>query len=167
MFMGQQMLSHSLLQSTQSLSLDSYAVEKFHGDDQSQNRKTAQSVVIEAYEALVSQQGMFQDNNFSASSKWYDSSTSTEDRETIIKKRFLGYFTGCEDYNDENLGKADSMLRTIGVKDGIDGIDFSECKVENGTLTMKIKYKQEFVFDFNGLAAFDREMTATAKMWGI
>lgn len=166
MFMGQQMLSHSLLQSTESLSLDSYAIEKFHGGDQSGGIKSAQSVVIGVYEDLVSGRSIGDDDNFSSSVKWYEAANADE-KETVIKNRFLGYLTGSGESTSEDLAIADSMLKMVGVKDGFSGIDFSECAVNDGVLTMKIKYKQEFVFDFNGLAAFDREMTATSKMWGL
>ena len=54
----------------------------------------------------------------------------------------------------------------MGIKKGTAGLDFSESVVEDGVLTIKLKYEQEYVFNALDLASFDRESTARVKLFG-
>jgi hypothetical protein len=151
MFMGQHMVSHSLIQSAESLSLDSYAAERLSLND----IQDGGDLLTALYAGLFTSG----DEYFSSNDKWYSSgSASTEE---TIKKRFIGYLSGGD------VGKANDILDNIGIKGGVDSIDFSGCSVVDGVLTITITYKQEFLFNFQGLASFDRTMTVTSNMWGL
>ena len=70
MFMGQQMISHSMLQSAESLSIDSYGTEKIRDEDDN----PATELVITFMENLFT--GSFSadsiDSTFASTKRWYD-----------------------------------------------------------------------------------------------
>lgn len=167
MFSGQQLINHALIQSSESLSIDSYADSKLVKDNQT-------NIVYELYSDLITYdtKKSFLDNlnsrsNFRADqSKWYnpEKKEQYEKRTDVIRRRFIGYLTNEEDVN-KGKNEADAILKKYGVKDGIDGVDFSESVIKDGIMTIKAKFKQEFIFDFQGLASFDREIVIKVKMW--
>ena len=63
--------------------------------------------------------------------------------------------------------RADEKLKAMGVKNGLAGLDFSDTKIEGNTLTIIVKYKQEFIFNFQGLAAFDRQQKISITLWDV
>jgi len=151
MFMGQQMMSHSLIQSAESLSLDPYSTERLSLDVIDNAGDLFQSLYANLFTSG--------DNNFSSTDKWY--SGGSAGMEDTIKDRFIGFLTGGDDT------KAESLLNQVGVKGGIEAIDFSGCTVEGNVLTLTINYKQDFIFNFQGLASFDRSMSVKVNMWGL
>ena len=157
-FSGHQLLSHSLIQSAESLSLDPYATERLNisWDEKEGGKDLVQAMYADAFTS--------QDPYFSSNEKWY-----AENSDLLIptvRKRFLGYLVG-SGTSSEVEKAADEKLKTIGVQNGLSGLDFSETKVEDGVLTITIKYRQEFVFNFQGLAAFDRQQTITITLWDV
>ncbi len=155
-FSGHQLLSHSLIQSAESLSLDPYATEqlKISWDEMEGGEDLVQAMYADAFTS--------QDPYFSSNEKWY-----AENSDLLIptvRSRFLAYFVG-SGTSSEMEKAADERLKTIGVQGGLDGLDFSGTKIEGNTLTIVIKYKQEFVFNFQGLAAFDRQQSITITLW--
>lgn len=157
-FSGHQVLSHSLIQSAESLSLDPYATERLTTDW----KETGDSQkVIQALYANAISDG---DEYFSSNEKWY-----AENNELMLKtvrNRFLGYLVGTGT-SSEVEKRADEMLKFIGVQNGVSGLDFSETKIDGNILTITIKYKQEFVFNFQGLAAFDRQQSISITLWDV
>ena len=171
MFMGQQMISHSMLQSAESLSLDSYGTEKIRDEDDN----PATELVITFMENLFT--GSFSadsiDSTFASTKRWYDKDADDykhgnrdalyeSDKNEVIKNRFLGYLTGESDITKAEE-KAKEIYKLIGVEN--EELDFSESTVEDGVLTMVIKYRQKFVFDFQGLVGIDRQLTIKVNMW--
>ena len=155
-FSGHQLLSHSLIQSAESLSLDPYATEqlKISWDEMEGGEDLVQAMYADAFTS--------QDPYFSSNEKWY-----AENSDLLIptvRSRFLAYFVG-SGTSSEMEKAADERLKTIGVQGGLDGLDFSGTKIEGNTLTIVIKYRQEFVFNFQGLAAFDRQQSITITLW--
>lgn len=157
-FSGHQVLSHSLLQSAQSLSLDPYATERLDTSWEGMEKGT------DLVQALYAEAFTSGDDYFSSNEKWYAENNDLM-RETV-KKRFLGYLVGTGT-SSEVEQKANNKLEAIGVQNGLSGLDFSETKIEDNVLTITIKYKQEFIFDFQGLAAFDRQQTISITLWDV
>lgn len=151
MFMGQHMMSHSLIQSAESLSLDSYANERLSINDV----QDGGDLLTALYANLFTSGNEY----FSSNEKWYASGSGSA--EEVIKKRFIGYLS------NGDVSKANDILDNIGIKGGIDSLDFSGCTVDDDVLTITIKYTQEFLFNFQGLASFEREVTVKANMWGL
>lgn len=164
-FSGEQVIKHTLIQSAESLSLDPYATEKFEiksfgdiieGDDDPEIKE----IILALYGSIT---GSGNNKYYSSGKKWYSDEKDSLLIDTV-KNRFLGYIAGSA---SDVEGKADSILKEAGVQDGINGMDFSETTIDGRTLTIVVKYKQEFVFNFQGLAAFDRKLSVSVDMWGL
>ncbi len=157
-FSGHLLISHSLIQSAESLSLDPFANERL--STELKNAKKTQDVVNALYANLFTEQNEY----FSSGDKWYQKD-ATVVQETV-KKRFIGYLVGGDDAaNVKNRAK--DVFDVIGIQGGYEGLDFSGTKLEGNKLIISVKYKQEFVFNFQGLAAFDREQRIVVTMWDI
>lgn len=149
-FSGQELISHALLQSSESLSLDSYATEIIGGT----GLDNAKSAVNSLYQTIVSTDTQHK-QYFSSTEKWYEGEVESE-----AKMRFIGYFSG----GDEE--KAESLLQIVGVENGLNGLDFSESYIdENNDLHISVKYTQRFIFDMGGNLTFQQSMGAVAHMW--
>ncbi|MGN0141413.1 MAG: hypothetical protein ACI4AD_04245 [Roseburia sp.] len=149
-FMGQQAISHALLQSAESLSLDPFATERLEVGD----IEDGAELLTALYEGMLTAG----DTSFSSTVKWYSDASS--DMPEIIKKRFLGYLAGSEE-------SADNVLKAVGIVDGKAGIDFSGSTVSGNVLNINLKYKQKFLFDANGLGVMNREIKVSVKLWGV
>lgn len=143
-FAGSQLMSHAALQTAQSLSLDSYS-----------NEKIASAGHDALLEFTVNGRNLFS-NGFAADVGWYKEPTKVK---KAVENRFKAYLL-----NGDNADK-NGLLKFIGIENG--EIDYSGCNVDNGVLTIKIKYKQSFMFNVFDLMNFDRTITVKAKMWGI
>jgi hypothetical protein len=145
-FTGQNTVQHALIQTAESLSLDSYAPEKL-GDD---------NLVMDIADFVEDIKEIFghpdPSDNFSSTEKWYEGDVPSE-----VEKRFLGFLAN----GDENAAK--KILKYGGVHD----IDFSTSSVDSGVLTITVSFKQKFIYDFQGLGVFDRTYTIRQNMWGL
>lgn len=157
LFSGQNAINHALIQSAQSLSLDPYSSEKFDFN----KIQTGGDVVQLLYSDLLTNG----DTYFSSKEKWYNDSADSSLMFDTIEKRFIAYMVGSE--NGQVKYSVDNILKKYGIQNGIDGIDFSGSKIEGNLLTLKVKYKQEFIFNFQGLASFEREKTVVVNLWGL
>lgn len=149
MFLGEEVVAHSMLQAAESLSLDSYANEKIGYDDV----ETGGDLVTLLYGSLMG----YNDENFSSHQKWYNGS----DKELMTKcvhDRFIGFFGG-------TAGGANELADFLNIENGAEGFDFSETTVDGEELTVKVKYRQSFMYNFNGLAAFNVEKSVKVHMW--
>ncbi len=144
LFMGQQIMSHALIQSTKSLAFDPYASQRVAADSEDK--------LADMFVDIFS----FTHENYISTEQWYDGSQS--DLEEAVEKRFLAYLTKQET-------DADKLLKIIGVKGGVSGLDFSECSVSDGMLTVKLKYTQEFIFNAAGLASFEQILCLKTKLF--
>lgn len=140
-FMGQQIMSHTAIQTAKSLSFDPYAVSRVDGNNL--------AVMIGDITDL------FFDGNYSSTEVWHTSDESDRIPETA-RKRFLAYLP--------NQNDPDALLQWIGVENGTAGLDFSGSTVEDGVLTLKIKYVQNFAFKLAELTSFDRGITLKVKL---
>ncbi len=144
LFMGQQILSHTLVQSTKSLAFDPYASQRVAAN--------AEDDLADMFVDIFS----FSSEGHVATDKWYEE--NLDDLDEVVEERFLVYLR-------ESESDADNLLENIGIKNGVDGLDFSGCTLEDGVLTVKLKYTQEFIFNAAGLTTFDREISAKVKLF--
>lgn len=144
MFMGQQMMCHALIQSAKSLAYDPYASQRVAENEDDQ--------LAEMFVDIFS----FAEDDHVSTEQWYKEGADNLDE--VVKERFIAYFKATE-------GDAELLLKEIGVKDGIDGLDFSGCMLEDGILTVKTKYTQEFIFDAMDLTSFERTMDFKVKIF--
>lgn len=147
---AQNQMTHALVQSSKSLSLDSYLTEN----------------VDSAAEAGTNFWGGLSDlvldivrlnNNeyFSSSTDWYKADNQNIE---VIRKRFIGYLAG----GDEVAAR--EKLNDLGIVNGLDGITF-EYKVEDEVLTVTIKYEIQYWFDFMGMGKIPMEQTIKTRLW--
>ncbi len=147
---AQNQMTHALIQSTKSMSLDSYLTENLESAAESATKFWGGlSDMILDFVRL--------DNNeyYTDQSDWYASNTGNPN---VAQKRFVGYLAG----GDKN--KADETLRNMGIVGGLDGIIF-ETTVEGEILTVTIKYKIQYWFDFFGMGKIPMEQTIKSRLW--
>lgn len=99
---------------------------------------------------------------------WYKSTTVEDDQgdqtidgtfEDIVRIRFIAYLTGGDSR------KAEEMLKRYHVKGGVDGLDFSGSRVEDGKLYLSVRYTLEYEFRvFNGGEA-QFEQSVCSRLW--
>ena len=79
----------------------------------------------------------------------------------LVKEKFIAAIASTE-------VKADEKLRSVGVKDGLSGIDFSECKMDlvNDDVIVAIKYTIEMQFPVFGFDEITVTKAAKAKTFG-
>lgn len=161
-FSGQQAICHSIVQSADSLSLDTYALERINSDNKGEELITNLYSTVSGF--IYNNELKLDNSYFASKEKWYADSSKTI---TEVKKRFTGFLVG-DDGSDEDIkGRADRLLKYVGVQNGYDGLDFSETTIDeaNNTLNIVVKYKEEYVFNFQGLLAFDRRQEFKVKLW--
>jgi len=169
MFMAQNATAHALLEATESLSLDAYSTEKL----------TIEKGHIGSVGDYVGQFvkklfGSSEDSPYFVSDdRWYDASasgtsgsgssgggrTGSSETANAVRTRFIGYLAG----GDE--AEADRMLESMNVVDGLDGIDFSSCSVEDDVLHAEIHYTLQYDFNIWNIGTVPVEQSACSKLW--
>lgn len=142
LFMGQQILTHTLIQTAKSLALDPYSTQRL-GENSVETDDLLVDLISIGSEGYISNEA------------WYDDPDALEG---IVKERYIKYLR-------EESSASTALLEILGVEGGIGGLDFSGCTLEDGMLTLKLKYTQNYVYDATGLAAFTREIGAKVKLF--
>lgn len=143
-------ITHALIQSSRSLSLDSYLLENVESASESVTKFWGglSDMVMDFYR-------LDKDKHFSARTDWYASESGSS---VAAKDRFVGYFTG----GDE--AAANEKLKNLGIVDGLDGIKFST-KIEDEDLIITIKYNLQYWFDCFGAGNIPMQQTVKARLW--
>lgn len=144
LFMGQQIITHATIQSAKSLSYDPYATER--------NAVAGEKELAQMFGDIFSAGH----SDYVSTRRWYSDESSY--LKSVASARFKAFIS-------ENGSKNKDILEIIGIKGGANGISFSNCKVEDGVLTMSVKYTQCFLFDIAGLGEFDREISVKVKLF--
>lgn len=153
MFMAQNATAHAALQASQSLSLDAFAAEEIG---------TGGTASVK--EAVVSL-GTFVGNlfgtpddraSFATNEKWFENG---EELPKTLKKRFVGYLAG----GDET--RAEELCELYQIKDGLDGLDFSESRIEDDTLYIVLRYEFENDYEFWNVNPVHVEQTTCSVLW--
>lgn len=147
-------ISHALIQSTESLSMDKYLNDKVHSVTGISDSESLWSGLDDAILELIR---IGNDPYFSSKIEWYNAA-ATSGQETA-RKRLIGYLSG----GDEDA--ADAKLKALGVIDGLDGIELT-VTVESTDVTVTLKYTLQFWADFWGLGKIPVEQSMTARFWG-
>jgi hypothetical protein len=153
-FLGHHSIGHAVLQSSESLSMDPYFSEQF-----TNSTDTPESV---GDLLAIAANNIFKLNGaskyYSSNIKWYDTKHA-ESVEAVAKARFIAYFA------DGNEDDAKVLLDTYNVQNGLDGLDFSESRVEGGILYITVKYTMDYEFNFFNMAKQPVRQSAKAKLW--
>jgi hypothetical protein len=155
-FEARNQIGHAVLAATNSLSIDAYANSTL-GDS-----KTVGQVFYRLYTQNSSE------NDFTSSTKWYESSTTTDENgETTldadflatIETRFYAYLAGGD------ADKAENVAERYHIKNGLNGFDFSASYVDDDKLYFSVKYTIEYEFQVFGLSGLDMEQSACSRLW--
>lgn len=153
LFMAQNVTAHTVLQTSESLSLDVYAIESLMKEE-----GKIGSVGENLGQFITKLFGSSSDNPyFVTNDRWYTEGATQ--LESTIKTRFVGYLTN----GDET--EADEMLTRMNVVDGLDGLDFSKSYVSNDTLYIVLDYNLEYDFNIWGLGTIEVEQKACSRLW--
>ncbi len=144
MFMGQQILSHTLIQSTKSMAFDPYSSQRVSANSED---KLA-DMFIDIF--------TFSSDGHVSTDKWYKENIDSIDE--VVKDRYVAYLKNTR-------SNANLLLDYIGIKNGLAGLDFSGSTIENGILHVKLKFTQEYIFNAAGLAEFEREMSVKVRLF--
>lgn len=147
MMMGEQIMSHALVQSAKSMALDPYASSRVAAG--------AEQKLGEMFVDVFSVKGI--SRNYASTEKWYDKEAGS-DVADLAKKRFVAYLRSSET-------DADALLDELGVKNGTAVLDFSGTTYSDGILTISVTYTQEYVYNAFDLASFQRNKTAQVRVF--
>mgnify|MGYP000468874581 CR=1 FL=1 len=154
MFMAQNATAHTVLQTSESLSIDSYSAEHIGTG----GAGSVSEVVAGIGEFFSDLFGIAQDNpNYVDKDDL--STLSDAELASVIKTRFIGYLTG------GNQTEADEMLERLNIVDGLDGLDFTDSYVDNDTLYIVLKYNLEYDFNIWNVGTVEVEQTTCSKLW--
>ena len=148
--MAKNTITHALVQSAKSLSLDSYMNEEYESfkDEGFTFWGGLGDVVVELIR--------LNDNPYySSTTKWYSGGA---DANAVAKKRFIGFFAG----GDE--GEAEQLAEDLKVVDGLNGLKIT-ATVEGETLSLNAKYELKYWFDFWGYGTVPVEQTIKTRLW--
>jgi len=154
MFMAQNATAHTILQTSESLSIDAYSAEHIGTG----GTGSVSEVVVGIGEFIGDLFGIAQDNP-SFVQKEDLSTVSETELASIVKTRFVGYLTG------GNETEADEFLERMNIVDGLDGLDFTGSYVDNDTLYIVLKYNLEYDFNIWNVGTVEVEQTTCSKLW--
>lgn len=138
-YRAQGMVSHAVLQTSQSLAISSFLRETVSSEKTVSN---AQSL-LKFVETISKKQFSFDDG-------FQSLGASGINQEEQIRKQFVYAIA------DSEVG-ADAALKAVGVKNGLSGIDFSDSIVRDSKIYVCARYTVELPFSFFG----KKEVTLT------
>ena len=166
MYMAQNATAHALLQTSQSLALDNYAAEKIGtGSDMSSFKDLMVALVGDGLNLIPEKNSAFA-TNLKLSDLTETSTAETKTIPELAKERFVAYITGGDKGNFATLNeKADDMLKNLKVEKGLEGLDFSESKVEGNDLKIIVTYQLNYIFQIAELGKIDVRQETSSKLW--
>lgn len=144
MTMGQQMMSHTLIQSAKSLALDPYSSQRVSAD--------AEDDLADMFVDIFT----LGHGDYVSTDKWY--TDHPDNIADLVEERFIAYLRAAQ-------SDANNLLEKIGIEGGINGLDFSESVYENGVLTIKVTYTQNYLFNAGNLTSFQRTLCVQVKLF--
>lgn len=148
---AQNQISHALIQSGRSMSLDPYFLEKVDSAGEAGTKFWGglSDMVLD----LVR---LDNDVHFTSHTDWYESENGNT---TVAKNRFVGYLAG------GNQEKADQKLRDLGVVGGLSGVKFKTEVIDKSELKITISYKLQYVLDAFDMGKIPIEQYVLVKLW--
>lgn len=147
---AQNQLSHAFVQSTKSMSLDSYLTENVESAGEAGTKFWAglPDMVLD----LVR---INNDPFFTSQADWYKSASGNS---AVAKKRFVGYLAG----GDEQAAR--QKCKDLKIVNGLDGINFTT-QINDEIMTITMKYEIQYWFDFWDMGKVPVEQTIKVRLW--
>ena len=145
----QNQMTHTLIQMTKSLSLDSYVMEKIESAEENETKFWGglTDMALDIF-------SLGDNPYFVSRSDWYKTGGGVN----VARMRFIGYLAG----GDENVAR--EKLRNMKIVNGLDGISF-EVKTDDENLEVTIKYEIQYWFDFWGMGKIPMHQTVKSRLW--
>lgn len=162
LFMAQSMIGHALSESCQSMALETYVTAKL--DDGNLSVSDLPISVVEMISSIGGN-SQFDDSSaaFSTDERWFDLNGKEVPDNALIEKlakaRFCAYFGGGED-------KTDEMLKVLGIKNGLDDLDFSGSTFSGSDLVIVLKYKISLKIGLGDFSQFESSQSVCSRLWG-
>jgi hypothetical protein len=175
LFLAHNSIGHAILESSESLSLDSYYYDVMDKEAD----ESVGGLIGEVAKNLFGLNGTHEyysaDNaQWANEIKPIDQSTATNDEKAdyakkvteqqkgvaaAAKDRFIAYFAN----GDEQEAK--QKLKFYKVVNGLDGLDFSESKIVDGDITITVKYQIDYEFNFFNVLKQNVHQSSKSKLW--
>jgi hypothetical protein len=175
LFLAHNSIGHAILESSESLSLDSYYYDVM---DKEANESIG-GLIGEAAKQLfglnsTTKHYSADDSQWAKEIKSIDQATATDaekadyakkvtDQQKGIaaaaKDRFIAYFA------DGKVDAAKEKLKLYKVVNGLDGLDFSDSKIVDGDINITVKYQIDYEFNFFNLLKQDVHQSSKSKLW--
>lgn len=146
---AQNQMTHALIQSSKSLSLDPYITEHVDSAAESKTFWSSLGSMVLDFARLP-----MYDKYYTSATDWYKGTGDNK----LAKNRFIGYFAG----GDETV--ADQRLKNLHVVDGLDGVDFTMA-ISGNDMTITMKYEIQFWIDVVNLGKIPVKQSITTKLW--
>lgn len=155
MFTAQSVISHALQQAGQSVALENYKNNEL-------SVKTLQAIPLYILQKVTDGIGASSAEEFDAAGGNFTDTVKAESTTVavIAKKRFTSYLGG----NEKN---ADVLLKSMGVKEGVNGINFTQCTVSGDDVVLKVTYKIRLAFyiEMFHFGEFESTQTVCCRLW--
>lgn len=147
---AQNYMTHALVQSTKSLSLDPYRKQTLGGTTTDFNQFFSKyGDVCDDYKEV----GI---KKFSGTGDWYPDGPPSEDE---VSRRFFAFLCG-----DDNSSSANEMFKMLGIKDGASGVDF-DVRLDGKDIVVTIQYTIEYWMDAIEGTDVNLEQTYRSRIW--
>ncbi|MDE5770528.1 MAG: hypothetical protein K2I06_02700 [Ruminococcus sp.] len=157
MYMAQNATAHAVLQTSQSLSVDNYAANQIGDGNGFPNG--IKDLMVKFFKSI--DVGLVpEDDDYFVSNTEMKTSTDKNNVPEMVKKRFVAYLAG----GDE--AKADSMLKSMNVEKGLEGLDFSESEiVDSKYIKVVLMYQLNYEFQIAELGKVNVKQESLSKLW--
>ena len=161
MFMAQNMIGHAMLETGQSLALESYGIAKLN-DGKMQVADIARRIV----QTVTDSDSVEGEELFYTHTRWFDNTDSpaaTTNHDindmSVLERRFKAYLGG-------NPEKADKILSALRVEN----FSLSESKLNGQDLDIVVTYDINLMFGFTvgstGLGKYSVKQQTSTRLWG-
>lgn len=167
----QEAISHSIIQTADSLSMEAYSIKKLQPDENTGVKAAITALGVRLFSTSNSDEHFYTEQRWFAEDRLEEQyveraeisagnpALRTIDLSEIIKTRFVGFFAnGDEEY-------ADAFLKKMGVVDGLNGISFTESQVKNGNLYIKAKFKVKYLINIGKIGEINASQEYCSKIW--
>lgn len=166
LFMAQSIIGHALIESGESLALETYGTSKLDdGDMQIKDVPIEIVKLICGVHSAHSGGASEQTGAFANDARWFDfhGSPTPVDSQVVeaAKLRLAGYLAG-------SYQAADELLKTLGIERGMDGLDFTGTTLAGSDLIICVKYDISLLIrlDMLGIGTFHSQQSTCCRIWG-
>lgn len=149
---AQNQMTHVLVQTTKSLSLDSYFSSSLKKEQIAEILPVWGGISDLVLDVANNVTG---DDYFTSNETWYEGSGNAD---SIARDRFIGYLSGGD------KGEGQEKLEGLGIVNGLNGLKV-KAEVQGEELSVTITYEIQYWFDMFGMGKIPMKQTMHSRMW--